>query len=84
MNEEECLPRLRNSLAFDFFIVMNRFNVRFDELSGELIVVSFVPGFADGIGEPVPMVKGECGRRQPFDQFGFLIGNLEVSVAMFN
>jgi hypothetical protein len=81
--KEESLPRLRNSFALDFFIVINRFNVRLDELSGELIVVSFIPGFADSIGEPVPIVNGECGRRQPLDQLGFLIGSFVESVPMF-
>ncbi len=74
---------MRNSFALDFFIVINRFNVRLDELSGELFVESFIPEFADGIGEPVPIVNGECGRRQPLDQFGFLIGGLDDSIPMF-
>lgn len=67
-------PRLRNSFALDFFIVINLLSVRFDPLSFEFIDVSFTPIFPVWIGEPVPIVNGEFGRRQPLDQCGFLIG----------
>lgn len=59
LSGDRSVPRLMNSLALDFFMDMNRFNVRLPELSAELIVVSFMPGVAEGIGEPVPMVNGE-------------------------
>jgi hypothetical protein len=60
--QNSSLPRLRNSFAFDFFIVIKRFNVRFDPLSFGVIDGSLIPAPLpddDGIGEPmifVPLV----------------------------
>ena len=51
-------PRFRNSFAFDFFIVINRFNVRFDPLSFGVIDGSFDPLALpdDGTGEPIRLL----------------------------
>ena len=77
------VPRLKNSLALDFFIDMKRFNVRLPELSLVLVVLSFEPGAVEMIGEPAPIVNGECGRRQPFDHCGLFIGDLPGRVPIF-
>ena len=52
---KNVLPRLRNSFALDFFIVMNRFNVRFDPLSFAALVPSPIPRPLpdDGMGDPI-------------------------------
>ncbi len=51
-------PRLRNSFALDFFIVIKRFNVRLDPLSFGVIDGSLIPVLLpdDGIGEPIKFV----------------------------
>ena len=51
-------PRLRNSFALDFFIVMKRFRVRLGPLSFETLEVSPRPVVLldDGIGEPMRLV----------------------------
>jgi hypothetical protein len=60
----ECLvkifsqPRLRNSFALDFFIVMKRLSVRFDPLSFGVVDGSLIPIPlpVDNIGEPIKFV----------------------------
>ena len=83
-------PRLRNSFGFDFFIIINRLNVRFDPVSFELDNASLVELTADGtVDETVPSVveewirNGECGRRQPFDQREFLTEYFEGKFSIF-
>ena len=51
-------PRLRNSLALDFFIVIKRFNVRLGPLSVPDVDISLIPSPLpdDGIGEPMRFV----------------------------
>lgn len=51
-------PRLRNSLALDFFIVIKRFKVRLGPLSLPVVEMSLIPRPLpeDGIGEPMIFV----------------------------
>ena len=51
-------PRLRNSLALDFFIVIKRFRVRLGPLSLPVVEMSLIPRPLpeDGIGEPMIFV----------------------------
>jgi len=77
------VPRLRNSFALGFFIVIKRLSVRLDPLSFEFIDVSFIPICTVGSGKPFPIVIGEYGRRQLLDQLGFLIRDFDGKFPIF-
>ena len=79
---KQVLPRLGNSLAFDFFIIINRFSVRFELVSCIFDDASLVPILDDSSGGLSPIVfverfscNRECERKYPSYLTEFVIGN---------